>query len=173
MSTSLVCASCGRALKADAKFCTSCGASTPPAVFTDVIVPTAGERPPGASAAPPPPSVPAPIVPPEPMPPPEPTTAPGPPPTGTPGPTLTSKSVLGVADDPMMGAGSPNATYLGNRLLYEVGDDSFDPLLNGRYIAAMIARLFLLIAIGGSPGSPSSSSRSSCRWEMRATSSAG
>jgi hypothetical protein len=36
--------------------------------------------------------------------------------------------------------GSPDATYIGNRLLYEPGDESVDPLLNLKYIGALVMR---------------------------------
>lgn len=37
-------------------------------------------------------------------------------------------------------AGSPDATYLGERLLYQPGDESIDPLQNVRYIWALVVR---------------------------------
>jgi hypothetical protein len=48
-------------------------------------------------------------------------------------------------------AGSPDATYLGNRLLYQAGDESIDPLQNSRYIWALVVRavFFMLLWVVG------------------------
>jgi hypothetical protein len=47
--------------------------------------------------------------------------------------------------------GSADATYLGNRLLYEPGDESVDPLLNTKYIGAIVMRavFFILLWFAG------------------------
>jgi hypothetical protein len=56
-----------------------------------------------------------------------------------------------LAEDPAVEAGSPDATYLGHRLLYQAGDESVDPLVNPRYLGAMAVRalfVFLIWVVG-------------------------
>ena len=133
------CASCGRPLVAHARFCEVCGTSTDqgggahrapdrqsyaPGQSYD---PDPGYGPPARSAA-----------------------TPGPPPGYPPPPTRPSEQFLtaarGAAGDPLVGAATPNQTYLGLRLSYTDAGTNFDPLNNPEYQRALVGQFMAAVS---------------------------
>ena len=152
-----VCPSCGAGTGAGLSFCTNCGTSLAQAAPPTPVAPASVDATP-AGAAPP-------LLPPPPEPSSATVAAAPPPPVAAPAPAAVAPAAAApqaavpvpdglpvstrrsFVDDLLVGEGTPNATYLGNRLLYAPGDTSFDPLTNRRYLGEMTIRALVIFLL--------------------------